>query len=99
MTFEKWGEDLEKRGREFAYLDIGIMYKDWKAERGKLIRALEKAEKLLMKVDDMGCVDANATALAYCGKCLSCQANDLLGEIDIVLVEVREQREEVGEKI
>ena len=46
MTFEKWGEDLEKRGREFAYLDIGIMYKDWKAEREKLIGALEKLKNM-----------------------------------------------------
>ena len=41
MTFEEWGKDLEKWDREFAYLDINIMYKDWKAERGKLIETLE----------------------------------------------------------
>jgi len=85
MTLEEWDTQTAKNPTTLAAKAVRCAIADWKAEREKLIGALEEAEKLLMEVDDVGCADANATGLAYCGKCLSCRANDLVSEIDDVL--------------
>ena len=88
MNFKEWGRNID----ETESYRVHDMYADWKRERTRLVKALEKAEKLLMEVDGIGCADANATGLAYCGKCLSCQANDLAGEIDFLLDEIGREK-------
>ena len=96
MTFEVWGEDLEKRGREFAYLDIDIMYKDWKAEREKLIGVLEKYGHRkhyycedcwysCPKAEDGCCND-----LIDKNKC-NCGADEINVAIDAALAKVKEK--------